>query len=61
MQDSIPMLVISSVNDSPHLGMGEGRLHELPSQRDFACGVSAFSHTLLRANELPKVLREKLQ
>ena len=56
MQDSIPMLVISSVSDSSHLGMGEGRLHELPSQRDLACGVSAFSHTLLRADELPKVL-----
>ena len=56
MQDSIPMLVISSVSDSRHLGMGEGRLHELPSQRDVARGVSAFSHTLLRADELPKVL-----
>lgn len=56
MQDSIPMLVISSVSDSRHLGMGEGRLHELPSQRDVARGLSAFSHTLLRADELPKVL-----
>ena len=31
--DSIPMLVISSVNSTDELGMGEGRLHELPSQR----------------------------
>ena len=30
--DSIPMLVISSVNISNELGMGEGRLHELPDQ-----------------------------
>ena len=28
--DSIPMLVISSVNTTNELGMGEGRLHELP-------------------------------
>ena len=28
--DSVPMLVISSVNRTEHLGMGEGRLHELP-------------------------------
>src|SRR5512145_198312 len=31
--DSVPMLVISSVNRREELGMGEGRLHELPSQR----------------------------
>src|ERR671919_960536 len=31
--DSIPMLVISAVNRTEHLAMGQGRLHELPSQR----------------------------
>ena len=31
--DSIPMLVISSVNARSQLGHGDGRLHELPSQR----------------------------
>lgn len=56
LQDSIPMLVISSVNRSYQLGMGEGRLHELPNQRNTMAGVSVFSHTLLRADELPKVL-----
>src|SRR3982751_7013249 len=45
--DSIPMLVISAVNRTEHLGMGEGRLHELPSQRGLVAGISAFSHTLL--------------
>ena len=54
--DSIPMLVISSVNQAHQLGMGEGRLHELPSQRNLVSGVSVFSHTLLRPDELPKVL-----
>lgn len=56
LADSIPMLVISSVNRSHQLAMGEGRLHELASQRELVSGVSRFSHTLLRTDELPKVL-----
>jgi acetolactate synthase-1/2/3 large subunit len=56
LQDSVPMLVISSVNRACELGMGEGRLHELSDQRGLAAGVSVFSHTLLRADELPQVL-----
>jgi len=55
--DSIPMLVISSVNRTHELGGGGGRLHELPSQRELVAGVSAFSHTLQRPDELPEVLR----
>ncbi|HMR31032.1 MAG TPA: 5-guanidino-2-oxopentanoate decarboxylase [Geminicoccaceae bacterium] len=54
--DSIPMLVISSVNRTEHLGMGQGRLHELPSQSAVAAGVSAFSHTVLHPSQLPEVL-----
>ncbi len=54
--DSIPMLVISSVNNTHELGLGEGRLHELPDQRALASGVSVFSHSVLRAAELPSVL-----
>jgi len=54
--DSIPMLVISSVNRTYELGMGSGRLHELPSQRSMVAGVSAFSHTLMRPQELLEVL-----
>ncbi len=54
--DSVPMLVISSVNRTEHLGMGEGRLHELPSQRNVVAGVCAFSHTLLRPEQLPEVM-----
>jgi acetolactate synthase-1/2/3 large subunit len=54
--DSVPMLVISSVNRTDELGLGEGRLHELPSQRNLMAGLTAFSHTLMRANELPQVL-----
>jgi acetolactate synthase-1/2/3 large subunit len=54
--DSVPMLVISSVNRTEQLGMGDGRLHELPSQRNLAAGVAAFSHTLLRPEQLPQVM-----
>ncbi|MFM0339907.1 5-guanidino-2-oxopentanoate decarboxylase [Paraburkholderia fungorum] len=54
--DSIPMLVISSVNATRQLGGGAGRLHELPSQRGVFAGLTAFSHTLLNADELPQVL-----
>ncbi len=54
--DSIPMLVISSVNRTEQLGMGEGRLHELPSQNRIVSGVSAFSHTLLHPDQLSQVM-----
>ena len=56
LADSIPMLVISSVNQTHQLGLGEGRLHELPNQRNTLSGVSVFSHTLMRADELPQIL-----
>ncbi|MEH6583627.1 MAG: 5-guanidino-2-oxopentanoate decarboxylase [Halioglobus sp.] len=56
LADSIPMLVISSVNHSHQLGLGEGRLHEMPNQRNMMSGVSVFSHTLLRTDELPQIL-----
>ncbi|HEY4368042.1 MAG TPA: 5-guanidino-2-oxopentanoate decarboxylase [Steroidobacteraceae bacterium] len=54
--DSVPMLVISSVNKTEQLGMAGGRLHELPSQRNVTSGVTAFTHTLMRPDELPAVL-----
>src|SRR6202453_3242705 len=54
--DSVPMLVISSVNRMEQLGMGGGRLHELPSQRSLTSNVTALSHTLMRRDELAAVL-----
>jgi acetolactate synthase-1/2/3 large subunit len=56
LADSIPMLVISSVNRRATLGLGQGRLHELPSQQQLIAGVSRFSHTLLDPAQLPEVL-----
>ncbi|WP_330209547.1 5-guanidino-2-oxopentanoate decarboxylase [Pseudomonas sp. AM4(2022)] len=54
--DSIPMLVISSVQARSQLGGGRGKLHELPNQSALVAGVAAFSHTLMSAAELPGVL-----
>ncbi|QQK64376.1 5-guanidino-2-oxopentanoate decarboxylase [Cobetia sp. cqz5-12] len=56
LADSIPMLVISSVNRTDTLGRGQGRLHELPSQQQLVSGVARFSHTLLDPSALPEVL-----
>ncbi|MDM3885021.1 5-guanidino-2-oxopentanoate decarboxylase [Pseudomonas sp. BCRC 81390] len=54
--DSIPMLVISSVQSRNQLGGGRGKLHELPDQAALVSGVAAFSHTLMSADDLPQVL-----
>jgi len=54
--DSVPMLVISSVNARAQLGMKHGRLHELPSQQGLVSGVTAFSHTILDPSQLPEIL-----
>ncbi|MFT7288224.1 MAG: acetolactate synthase-1/2/3 large subunit [Halieaceae bacterium] len=56
LADSVPMLVITAVAAREHLGLGEGRLHELPDQHGLAAQCARFSHTLMRAEELPKVL-----
>ena len=55
-QDSVPMLVISGVNATGQLGHGDGNLHELSDQRALASQIAAFSHTLLRPQNLPAVL-----
>lgn len=54
--DSVPMLVIASVNATSELGTGEGRLHELPSQRALAAGVSAFAQTISHPRQLAEAL-----
>ncbi|CAB3750167.1 hypothetical protein GQ57_01455 [Burkholderia sp. MSh2] len=54
--DSIPMLVISSVNASGDIGSGNGHLHELPDQHAFAENVAAFSYTVPCAAALPQAI-----
>ncbi|NMM36436.1 MAG: 5-guanidino-2-oxopentanoate decarboxylase [Glaciimonas sp.] len=56
--DSIPMLVISSVNARHQMGRGNGHLHELPSQRNLTAGFTAFSHTLMTPDALPQILAQ---
>lgn len=56
--DSIPMLVISTVNAHGRMGSGEGWLHEMPDQSAMIKGVSAFSRTIHHADELEKALND---
>lgn len=56
--DSIPMLVISTVNAHGHMGSGEGWLHEMPNQSALVAGVSAFSRTINRPEELAPALAQ---
>jgi acetolactate synthase-1/2/3 large subunit len=56
LADSVPMLVVTAVAERAHLGLGEGRLHELPDQRALASQCTRFSHTLMDPSDLPKVL-----
>ncbi|MDH3764103.1 MAG: 5-guanidino-2-oxopentanoate decarboxylase [Gammaproteobacteria bacterium] len=51
--DSIPMLVISSANDSPSLGRGWGRLHETTDLCAITRPITAFSEMVLDPLELP--------
>ena len=54
--DSVPMLVISTVNQHGRMGSGDGWLHELPNQQALMSQVSAFSYTVNRPEELALVL-----
>jgi len=56
--DSVPMLVISTVNAHGRMGSGEGWLHELPNQQAMVSGVAAFSRTVHRPEELETVLAQ---
>lgn len=54
--DSIPMLVISTVNAVGELGSGRGYLHEMTDQRAAIAPVSAFSRTILAPSDLEPAL-----
>ncbi|WP_323844861.1 5-guanidino-2-oxopentanoate decarboxylase [Microbulbifer magnicolonia] len=59
--DSVPMLVISAVNRCEDLGMGRGRLHELPRQSDVSRGFCIWQHSLTQAEQLPEVIARAFQ
>jgi 5-guanidino-2-oxopentanoate decarboxylase len=54
--DSVPMLVISSVNATGDLGKGWGRLHEITDQRAVTAPLTAFSATAYAAAEVPELV-----
>lgn len=54
--DSVPMLVISSVNRREALGMGAGDLHEVRNPGIMAAQAAAFSHTISDPAQIPGVL-----
>jgi acetolactate synthase-1/2/3 large subunit len=56
--DSIPMLVISSVNKVADTGSGEGHLHELHDQQGLVSKVALSSKTVWQPEVLPKVIAE---
>ena len=58
LADSIPMLVISSVNKVQHTGSGEGHLHELHDQQGMVSKVALMSKTIWKSESLPKVIAE---
>ena len=51
--DSIPMLVISSANDSPSLGKGWGRLHETTDLCAITRPITAYSNLVRDPAEIP--------
>jgi acetolactate synthase-1/2/3 large subunit len=55
-QDSVPMLIISADNATHTLGLREGRLHETNSLQRAMEQCCVWAHTLMRPDELPKVL-----
>ena len=54
--DSIPMLVISSANDSPSLGKGWGRLHETTDLCAITQPITAFSAMVHDPAEVPELI-----
>jgi 5-guanidino-2-oxopentanoate decarboxylase len=54
--DSIPLLVISSVNHRASLGKGWGCLHETQDQRALTAPITAFSALALSAEDLPGLI-----
>ncbi len=54
--DSVPILVISSVNQSNLLGKGRGELHEMPDQQKMMSAFTAFSARADSPDQFPALL-----
>ncbi len=56
--DSVPMLVLSSVNGRGDLGKGRGRLHEITDQQAVLAPLTAFSRTIMAAEDLTQAMAD---
>ena len=56
--DSVPVLVLASVNDSDDLGKGRGRLHEITDQHAAIEPLTGLTRTIRHATELPEAMAE---
>ncbi len=54
--DSVPVLAISSVNKTSSLNLGQGDLHEVPSQQKLTEHFTSFSQTILDVDSIPEVV-----
>jgi 5-guanidino-2-oxopentanoate decarboxylase len=56
--DSVPVLVLASVNDSDDLGKGRGRLHEITDQHAAIEPLTGLTRTIRNPAELPEAMAE---
>jgi 5-guanidino-2-oxopentanoate decarboxylase len=56
--DSIPMLVISSVNNRESMGKGRGELHETKDQRGIMAPITELSVTAYEPDQIPKLIAQ---
>ena len=56
--DSVPVLVLASVNDSDDLGKGRGRLHEITDQHAAIQPLTGLTRTIRTPAELPDAMAE---
>lgn len=56
--DSVPVLVLASVNDSDDLGKGRGRLHEITDQHAAIQPLTGLTRTIRNAAELPEAMAD---
>lgn len=54
--DSIPSLILSSVQGSGGMGLGRGELHELPSQQAAMAPLTGFSATATNPDQVPELI-----
>jgi 5-guanidino-2-oxopentanoate decarboxylase len=56
--DSVPILVLASVNNSDDLGKGRGRLHEITDQHAAIQPLTGLTHTIRDPAELPQAMAD---